>query len=41
MANVTLGGNPINVAGNFPKAGDSAPDFNLTAKHLKDVSLKD
>jgi thiol peroxidase len=41
MANVTLGGNPINVAGNFPKAGDSAPDFSLTAKDLKDVSLKD
>jgi len=41
MANVTLGGNPINVAGNFPQAGDSAPDFNLTAKDLKDVSLKD
>ena len=41
MANVTLGGNSINVAGNFPKAGDRAPDFNLTSKDLKDVSLKD
>jgi len=41
MANVTLGGNPINVAGNFPKAGDSAPDFSLTGKDLKEVSLKD
>lgn len=41
MANVTLAGNPINVAGNFPKAGDSAPDFNLTAKDLKDLTLKD
>ncbi len=41
MANVTLGGNPISVGGNFPKAGDSAPDFSLTGKDLKDVSLKD
>jgi len=41
MANVTLGGNPISVAGNFPKRGDPAPDFTLTNKDLKDVSLKD
>jgi len=41
MANVTLGGNPINLAGTFPKAGDSAPDFSLTGKDLKEVSLKD
>ena len=41
MANVTLGGNPITVAGNFPKKGDSAPDFALTAKDLKDLGLKD
>ena len=24
MSSVTLGGNPINVAGNFPKSGDAA-----------------
>jgi thioredoxin-dependent peroxiredoxin len=41
MSTVTLGGNPVNVAGNFPKAGDAAPDFSLTGKDLKDVSLKD
>ena len=41
MANVTLGGNAITVNGNFPKAGDSAPDFTLTGKDLKEVSLKD
>jgi len=41
MATVTLGGNPVSVAGNFPKNGDAAPDFSLTAKDLKDVSLKD
>lgn len=41
MATVTLGGNPVNVAGNFPKAGDTIPDFSLTGGDLKDVSLKD
>lgn len=41
MANVTLGGNPIKVEGSFPAKGDSAPDFTLTSKDLKDVGLKD
>ncbi|MGQ0522597.1 MAG: thiol peroxidase [Betaproteobacteria bacterium] len=41
MANVTLGGNPIKVAGRFPGKGDAAPDFTLTSKDLKDVGLKD
>ena len=41
MASVTLGGNPITVAGNFPKKGDAAPEFSLTAKDLKDLGLKD
>jgi thiol peroxidase len=41
MATVTLGGNAVNVAGNFPKAGDNASDFSLTGKDLKDVTLKD
>ena len=41
MASVTLGGNPINVAGNFPKKGDTAPEFSLTAEDLKDLGLKD
>jgi thiol peroxidase len=41
MASVTLGGNPINVAGNFPKRGDTVSDFSLTTAELKDVSLKD
>lgn len=39
MATVTLRGNPVNVGGIFPKVGDSAPDFNLTAGDLSDVSL--
>ncbi|HWI15898.1 MAG TPA: thiol peroxidase [Burkholderiales bacterium] len=41
MATVTLGGNPVNVAGNFPKRGDTVPDFSLTGGDLKDVTLKD
>jgi thiol peroxidase len=39
MAQVTLGGNPISVAGTFPKPGDRAPDFSLTTKELKDIGL--
>ncbi len=41
MASVTLAGNPITVAGNFLKKGDTAPDFTLTAKDLKETGLKD
>ena len=41
MATITLGGNPIGVAGKFPQPGDTISDFSLTAKDLKDVSLKD
>jgi len=41
MANVTLGGNPVTVNGNFPQPGDTAPHFTLTGKDLKEVSLKD
>jgi thiol peroxidase len=41
MSTVTLGGNPVNVAGNFLKPGDRAPEFSLTGKDLKDVGLKD
>jgi thiol peroxidase len=39
MTTVTLGGNPIEVAGTFPKVGDTAPDFKLVNKDLSDVSL--
>lgn len=38
---VTLGGNPIDVSGTFPKVGDTAPDFKLVNKDLADVSLAD
>lgn len=41
MATVTLAGNPIEVAGSFPKVGDTAPDFKLVNKDLADVSLAD
>lgn len=41
MATVTLRGNPIQVGGALPKPGAAAPDFRLTPKDLKDVSLKD
>jgi thioredoxin-dependent peroxiredoxin len=41
MASVTLGGNPIKVVGNFPRKGDTAPEFTLTGKDLKDLGLKD
>lgn len=41
MANVTLGGNPISLAGQFPKVGDKAPKFSLVATDLKNVGLED
>lgn len=36
---VTLGGNAITVAGQFPNKGDTAPAFSLVAKDLSDVTL--
>lgn len=40
MANtVTLGGNPLTVAGTFPQQGQSAPAFSLVGKDLADVAL--
>jgi thiol peroxidase len=41
MATVTQRGNTLNVAGNFPQKGATAPDFKLVGKDLKDVSLSD
>ena len=37
----SLKGNPIQVGGNFPKSGDTAPDFSLTSKDLNEVKLND
>ncbi len=39
MATVTLGGEPMNVAGTFPRVGDTAHSFMLVDKDLNDVSL--
>jgi thiol peroxidase len=36
---VTLGGNPIQVAGQFPKAGQQAPAFALVANDLSEATL--
>lgn len=41
MASVTLGGNPVNVAGELPQVGKAAPDFQLTKTDLSNVSLAD
>ena len=38
-SNVTLGGNAIEIGGNFPKKGDKAPAFSLVGKDLAEVSL--
>lgn len=41
MPTVTLAGNPINLAGQFPKLGAAAPGFTLVGTDLANVSLKD
>ncbi|MCA9173186.1 MAG: thiol peroxidase [Planctomycetales bacterium] len=41
MANVTLKGNPVELAGNTLKVGDAAPDFSLQNSALQDVKLAD
>ena len=41
MAQITLGGNPINTSGNLPAVGAKAPDFVLTDTGLANVSVKD
>jgi len=39
MATITLHGNEIHTAGEFPRVGSKAPDFTLTDRDLNDVSL--
>jgi len=39
MTTVTLGGEPVNVGGEFPRVGDTAPSFMLVDKDLNDVAL--
>lgn len=41
MSQVTLGGEPIEVAGQFPEVGSSAPALTLTNAGLADVTLAD
>ena len=41
MANITLGGNPIETTGNLPAIGSKTPDFKLTATDLSSKSLAD
>jgi len=41
MANVTLGGTPVETLGNLPNVGSKAPDFKLTDTELKDKTSSD
>ena len=41
MTAVTLKGNPVTLNGTFPSVGQTAPEFSLVAKDLKDLGLKD
>jgi thioredoxin-dependent peroxiredoxin len=38
MAKVTLGGNPVNTAGDLPAVGNALPAFTLTGGDLSDVT---
>ena len=40
MAQVTLRGNPVQVEGELPKTGSTAPDFSLVAVDLSQASLE-
>lgn len=39
MTTVTLGGNKVNLKGNFPKTGDQVPEFTLVKSDLSELSL--
>ena len=39
-SSVNLKGNPVDVAGNLPKVGSTAPNFTLVDKALADVTLE-
>ena len=41
MAEITLGGNPINTIGNLPAVGAKAPEFSLVKNDLSKASLED
>ena len=41
MAEITLGGNPVNTSGDLPVVGSSAPEFELTGLDLSPLSSAD
>lgn len=41
MATITLGGNPVNTAGDLPAVGSPAPGFSLTGADMGPVALLD
>ncbi len=41
MANITLGGNPVETSGNLPSIGSKAPNFKLTVSDLSTQVLSD
>lgn len=41
MAQVTLGGNPVNTSGDLPAVGSAAPAFTLAGADLSDISASD
>lgn len=41
MAEITLGGNPVNTSGDLPAVGSAAPAFELTALDLSTLSSAD
>ncbi|MGQ0287221.1 thiol peroxidase [Pasteurellaceae bacterium 22721_9_1] len=41
MSQITLAGNPVEVAGNFPKASETVANFVLVNNELADVALAD
>jgi thiol peroxidase len=41
MANITLGGNPVETIGNLPKTGNQAPNFLLSSLDLSTKKLSD
>ena len=41
MANITLGGNPVETIGNLPAVGSEAPEFRLVKEDFQDAFLAD
>lgn len=39
MGSITLGGNPIALAGDFPQTGEQAKEFTLVGQDLSDIKL--